>query len=145
MQVHGETARALTAGERVGIWLGLFGWLIAFALITLPDTLDFAGPLGGGAALSLGLALALQAVARRRPAPPAVLGVTAVAVSLLLIYYSLFFEPVLEQHPEIVRRLHSLGSVTHVPVWVGLAVLVVGLVVCARCGRPRREKGARMR
>jgi hypothetical protein len=135
-----DTRPVLTTGQRVGIWLGFSGWWLGFALVTLPDTLQFAGPIAGGAALSFAFALAFELAVRRGLAGAARVGALVAAMGVLLVYYSLICEPALERHVEIVQRLHALGAVTHVPVWVGGAVATAGALVMA-CAAPRPGQG----
>ncbi|MGH7310508.1 MAG: hypothetical protein ACREK6_17620 [Candidatus Rokuibacteriota bacterium] len=49
-------------GASLGIWIGAFGWVIGFTVVTLPDTLRFARPLAGGILLTLVLVLTMTAL-----------------------------------------------------------------------------------
>jgi len=126
------TPRPLTRGQRVGIWVGFHGWLIGFVLATMPDTGSFLGPLLGGWALTVVLALGFEAVARHTHETAVHLGSVAIAMGLVLVYYSLAVEPALQGHPPALQRLEDLGSVTHLPAWVGAAVVAIGSIVLLR-------------
>lgn len=128
--------RTLSGGERFGIWVGLHGWLLGFVLATMPDTGAFLGPLIGGWMLTVLLAFCFEAVARRTRDFIVIWGSIAVVCGVILVYYSLAIEPEILAHPDVLRRLESLGSVTQLPLWVGAVVGGVGLVVLA--GRAMR-------
>jgi len=137
----GFLALGLQPGERVGIWIGISGWWIGFMLVTLPETFSLWRELLGGIALSLVLAYAVEQVMRRTAVWPARFGAVAVAVGLILVYYTVSVEPALQQHPEVLKRLRALGSVTSVPLWLGVVIAAAGGVTTL-VGLTRRPSAA---
>lgn len=116
-----------TALDHLGIWLGGFGWVIGFALVTLPDTLRFAGPLLNGAALTLVALAAIEALARR--APGYVSGAIALAIAAVGAYWALICEPAIHAQPDVLARLEALGASAHFPPLVSALAALLGLVL----------------
>jgi hypothetical protein len=112
-------------GARLGTWLGTFGWLIGFALVTIPDTLRFAVPMAGGAAVTLVAALVIDRITRR--ARRYLGGTLCLTVAAIGTYWSGVMEPAVLAQPDVVARLARLGAspaLTLVAAVLGIALLL---------------------
>ncbi|MGH7388151.1 MAG: hypothetical protein ACREM3_01660 [Candidatus Rokuibacteriota bacterium] len=121
--------RRLPLGALLGTWIGAFGWVIGFTLVTLPDTLRFALPLAGGVLLTLVFALAGSAVAgRAQRFLPATIALGCAAIGL---YWNLVMEPAVLAEPDVVARLHRIGASTEFPLLFVVIAAVLGLAMLA--------------
>src|SRR5262245_27292869 len=100
-------------GARLGAWIGGYGWLIGFALVTIPDTLLFWRPMAGGVLLTLAGVLLVERVANR--SPRYLPGLIALFIAAAGSYWLVVCEPALQAAPEVVARLHRLRASTHFP------------------------------
>ena len=134
-----ENRPPLSGAARAGLWLGAFGWLIGLCAVTGPDTLAFAGPLAGGASLTVACALAIEAIWRHAARPQLALpGAIWCAAAAVAAYYGLIVEPSVRAVPELVDRLAPYGvSFGLPPQWAAVALLV-GLPLLL-AGLPRSE------
>jgi hypothetical protein len=130
--------RPIPLGARLGCWVGMFGWLIGFTLLTIPDGLRFAPELAGGFVVTLALALLIDWNLRRAPILPlALTGALLIAMAMIGTYWDLVCEPAIHASPvtfERLRRLNTLGepgaaNITHVPGGVVRIETGVGLVL----------------
>jgi hypothetical protein len=118
------------------MWIGGFGWLIGFSLVTIPDTLLFWRPIVGGAVLTLAGVLVMERAALR--APRYLAGLIALFVAVAGVYWIAFCEPAVAAAPGVVARLERIGASTHFPpalVWVAAAVGVIQLLWAWRRSR----------
>jgi hypothetical protein len=121
--------RRLSPGALLGTWVGAFGWVIGFTLVTLPDTLRFALPLAGGVLITLVLAVAITALAdRAQRFLPAAITLGCAAIGL---YWNLVMEPAVVAEPDVVARLHRIGASTEFPLLVVVIAAVLGLAMLA--------------
>jgi hypothetical protein len=126
----GEAAgRRRSAGALVGTWVGAFGWVIGFSLVTLPDTPRFALPLAGGSLVTLAFAVAMTLVAER--AQRFLPAVIALGCAVIGVYWSLVMEPSLLAEPDVAARLHRLGAVTEFPPLLIVVAAALGLALLA--------------
>lgn len=135
--------RTIPLGARLGCWIGAFGWLIGFALVTLPDGARFVPQLAGGLVLTIAIALWIDWTLRQAPVLPLALpGVLLIAVSMIGTYWNLACEPAILASPATVARLRwinsigqtaDVGVITHFPTHglglgtgIGLVLLLGG-------------------
>jgi len=130
--------RRIPLGARLGCWIGAFGWLIGFTLVTLPDGLRFAPELAGGFVLTLALAFLIDWNLRRAPnLPLALVGTLLLTVAMIGTYWNAVCEPGMYGSPvtfERLRWLNTLGepggaNITHFPVGTIRIETGVGLVL----------------
>jgi hypothetical protein len=121
--------RRLSLGGLLGSWIGAFGWVIGFTVVTLPDTLRFALPLAGGILLTLVLALAMTALAGgAKRFLPAVITLGCAAIGL---YWNLVMEPAVLAEPDVVARLRRIGASTEFPLLFVVIAAGLGLAMLA--------------
>jgi hypothetical protein len=130
--------RRLPLGARLGCWIGAFGWLIGFTLVTIPDGLRFGPELAGGFVLTLALAVLIDWNLRRAPILPlALIGVLLLAVAMIGTYWDLVCEPAIRASPATLARLtffNTFGepggaNITHFPAGLIRIQTGVGLVL----------------
>jgi hypothetical protein len=122
----------------LGTWLGAFGWVIGFALVTLPDTLRFALPLAGGVLVTLVFALSITALTgRARRFLPGTIALGCAAVGL---YWNRVMEPAVLAEPDVVARLRRIDASTEFPLLLVAIAAALGLVMLAWAWwRPRHR------
>jgi hypothetical protein len=114
--------RQVPAAARAGGAIGVFGWLLAFALLTVPESYRFAPQLAGGLVLSLLLAFLVDRVLCRAPRLPlALAGAILLTVAVLGAYWSLVVEPALAASPHTLARLRRLDDAMRLPTIVHLS------------------------
>jgi len=137
-----DRAVALPRGQRLGVWLGINGWLIGLVCVAPDFVPALWRELLIGALLNSALAFVVLAVARRRPPVPEMLAVIIAVCGALLLFYALWVMPVVLALPELVSRLSQLSSVVEVPYWIGAGLSVVGVALWLIL-RARRSVSAR--
>jgi hypothetical protein len=126
-------------GARLGTWLGAFGWLIGFALVTIPDTFRFLVPMAGGAAVTLVGALVLDRITRH--ARRYLGGALCLTVAAIGTYWWGVMEPAVLAQPDVVARLAHFGASTHVPPALTLVAAVLGIALLLWAWRHPDDKG----
>ncbi len=124
-----------------GIWVGSFGWLLGFLLVS-PDRVGALWiELLISAAVTAAIAGCMHAILLARPAPSLARVWSAIAFAgggLLLCYVAVLM-PALLGEPALVARLERLGTIVEIPLWPGLMVVAAGA-----CGllvtRPARRR-----
>ena len=116
----------LPFGAACGIWIGCTAWLLALVAVAADHLDALLWPVLGGAAVSVGVALAVTRLVRRAGRGPVLVFGTVAGVGVLLLYYATSLQPAIAGLPTVVDRMHRLGSVTEVPVWVGTVAIAVG-------------------
>ncbi len=118
--------RRLPLGALLGTWIGAFGWVIGFTVVTLPDTLRFTLPLAGGILLTLVLALAMTALAggAQRFLP----GVITLGCAAIDPYWNLVMELA---EPAVVAPLRHIGASTEFPLLFVVIAAVLGPAMLA--------------
>jgi hypothetical protein len=121
--------RRRSLGGQLGTWIGAFGWVIGFTLVTLPDTLRFALPLVGGVLVTLVFALVIATVVgRAQRFLPATIALGCAAIGL---YWNRVMEPAVLAEPDVVARLHRMGASTEFPMIFVVIAAVLGLAMLA--------------
>jgi len=145
--------RTIPLGARLGCWIGAFGWLIGFAVVTLPDGLRFAPQMAGGILVTLAVALLIEWTMRRAPVfMLGLFGALFVGMAAIGLYWNVIVEPAVVASPatfERLRRLNTLGrpgagSITHFPEGALATQTVVGLVLLAAAWLWRQPERQRM-
>jgi hypothetical protein len=94
---------------RLGATLGASSWLVAFVILTVPDTFRFAPQIAGGAVMTVGIVVLIDQVLRHaRRVPVALVGALCLGAIAVASYWAGVAEPALRASPATRARIERL-------------------------------------
>lgn len=129
----------LSRGARIGTMIGFTAWIVPTALLAIVTgsgaamAVPLLGMLAISVALAFGTLVGTEMMQRTcgdaNNARIAMFGLLAIDIGALLFLFNVILAPRIEENPEFVRTLRSVGTVYRTSNLVPLLVLTVGILL----------------